>query len=346
MKIQAEYFKILFINILIFIIIGELAMRIYSPIPNLNLTYGTAEVDSEIGWISKENYKANRQAKDMLGNTYPVQYHTEKDGFKAYGNPNSEKPKLLFLGDSFVQSVEVSNDKCFYNLIKDSLDVEVFAYGVAGYSQYQQYLILDRYFDEIRPDIIIWQSCTNDFTDNHFDLMVQCEYQMKKIRPYLSHEGKVIYKSPTGNNFSYKMRRMSALYYNLELLANFGAEEANLKRDGEHRMRHEGLDYPLFKESVDITNMILKKAFEKVNGRSKMVGFFTVDYDPLKSMMRKSMMDNGFIFIDEVHEYTNKAQFEKENINTSDGYHWNEKGHGIVAKAILDGFERRGILRK
>ena len=88
--------KIIFFNIFIFLALGEFAMRIYSPIPDLNLVYGTSEVDPEIGWVSKANYQADREAKDMLGNAYPVKYHTEKDGFKAYGNPKSEKPKLLF----------------------------------------------------------------------------------------------------------------------------------------------------------------------------------------------------------------------------------------------------------
>lgn len=41
--------KIILFNIIIFLALGEFAMRIYSPIPDLNLVYGTSEVDPEIG---------------------------------------------------------------------------------------------------------------------------------------------------------------------------------------------------------------------------------------------------------------------------------------------------------
>ena len=83
---------------------------------------------------------------------------------------------------------------------------------------------------------------------------------------------------------------------------------------------------------------------DRVAGKSKLVGISTFAYEPMNKFMRELMVKHGFAFIDEVHEYATKAHNAKENINSSDTYHWNEKGHALVAKAILEGLETQEIL--
>ena len=45
---------------------------------------------------------------------------------------------------------------------------QVFSYGCGGYGSLQEYMILDKYFDIIDPDIIIIQTSSNDISDNYF----------------------------------------------------------------------------------------------------------------------------------------------------------------------------------
>jgi len=338
--------KIILINLLIFTVLGEVVIRIFSPIPKQVIRQNTSLVDSKIGWVSKENYQIEKEVKDALGNVYHVNYQTEKDGFRSYGDVNSENPKLLFIGDSFTQAVEVSNEKCFYNLIKDSLEVEIFAYGVSGFSTLQEFLILEKFYDQIQPDYIIWQTCANDFLDNHFDLMIECNYQIKEMRPYLNPKGEVIYRTPTGSNLAYNLRNNSALYFNIEALLNKGAETVNLKTPCEELIPQKELEYIPFKESYAIIDLILEKANKKVNGRSKMLAFSTHNYQPQANFMRRAFLRNDFTFIDEVANNLGQAKKSKQNINSNDNYHWNENGHKVVAKALLQGFKSNQIFEK
>jgi alkylation response protein AidB-like acyl-CoA dehydrogenase len=49
-------------------------------------------------------------------------------------------------------------------LANASLAVQV--YGGHGYGTLQEYLVIDKYIDEIKPDLILLQVCSNDFTNN------------------------------------------------------------------------------------------------------------------------------------------------------------------------------------
>ena len=50
--------------------------------------------------------------------------------------------------------------------------MEVFAYGAGGYGTLQEYLILDEVVDHIRPTMLLWQFCSNDFINNDHALEV------------------------------------------------------------------------------------------------------------------------------------------------------------------------------
>ena len=61
--------------------------------------------DESLGWKTKSNQQISHQAIDTLGTAITIEYTTSAEGFKAFGNPNSTKKKVFFIGDSFTQAV-------------------------------------------------------------------------------------------------------------------------------------------------------------------------------------------------------------------------------------------------
>ena len=52
------------------------------------------------------------------------------------------------------QALDASDDQTYFSIAGKILGSTVFAYGCSGYGTLQEYMILDRYIDEIRPDHI------------------------------------------------------------------------------------------------------------------------------------------------------------------------------------------------
>ena len=104
-----------------------------------------------MGWKMTPDYTWEGDMQDLGDEWYHVSLSFDQNGFKVFGDTLSEKPKVLFIGDSYTASVEVSNVNTFYSIVRDSLEVEVFAIGHAGYGNLQEYMLYDQWVDRIRP---------------------------------------------------------------------------------------------------------------------------------------------------------------------------------------------------
>ena len=80
---------------------------------------------------------------------------TNNYGFRKWGNLKSLSLKIFIVGDSFTMSMYASDNQTYYSILADNLDTEVFTYGCSGYGTLQEYMIINKYFDTIKPDIVI-----------------------------------------------------------------------------------------------------------------------------------------------------------------------------------------------
>lgn len=147
---------------------------------------GPIQLDRELGWRATEDYQESLTGITKGGKPYSVHRSPGRHGFRHFGDVNSVKPKLLIIGDSFTQATAVSDGKTYAALVGKALGMEVFAYGAGGYGTLQEYLILDRYIDEIKPALILWQFCINDFINNDNELEQNSTINNHGLtRPYL-----------------------------------------------------------------------------------------------------------------------------------------------------------------
>src|SRR5258705_812041 len=78
------------------------------------------------------------------------------------------KKTILFLGDSFVWGYDVeANERFTDRLRRDLPEQSIVNAGVSGYGTDQQYLLLQRLWDRIKPDMVVLIYCVdNDRRDN------------------------------------------------------------------------------------------------------------------------------------------------------------------------------------
>lgn len=339
--------KILLVQIILFIILGEIATRVFYPLPEFQkektIHYGTAAVDEYFGWFPKSNYALNDSILDAAGQYYPIHYTSEENGFRKFGNLGQDSlPKILFIGDSFTQSAEVSDGKTFYEIFQDSFPSEIFAFGCSGYGTLQEFLVFEKYYEQIQPDLIIWQMCSNDFIDNHIKLENACLYKNQKRRPYLVNS-KIEYHSSERKVYNYLLQH-SALFFNIDLLIRKVNNKYNLAPPGEILIGEKGKDYKKFKAAFDITDEILKRIKSTIEGKSKLVMFCSDYAQPQLSFLREVATNNEIAFVEDNVHRLNEAKGANEVVFCYDNIHWNERGHQIVANALLTALKRDQII--
>jgi len=95
------------------------------------------------------------------------------------------------------EAYQVSNGEEWYAYLEGHFsNVEVFVSVVEGYGSLQEYLVLDDYIDTIKPNLILWQFCSNDYDNNLYELdLAGYPYNNHGLRPYLE-QGAIVYRLP------------------------------------------------------------------------------------------------------------------------------------------------------
>ncbi len=126
----------------------------------------TLNPSSEFYWI-KDCFK-NLVATNSLG------FHDQE--FKEEKDQNTFR--IVVLGDSYVEALQINRDKSFHNLLEKKLNesfpekkFEIYAIGKSGNGSYANYLFMKNYALKYHPDLIIDAFLFgNDFRDDSQDL--------------------------------------------------------------------------------------------------------------------------------------------------------------------------------
>ena len=140
------------------------------------------QYDPELGW----KFIPNQRARVVCPGEVDHQVTISSLGFRDRERDLSSKSKkrVLVLGDSFVSNVDVEADEVFTRVMERQLaNTEVLNFGVNGYGQVQEYLLLKTWFDRVNPDVVmVVIYLRNDFLDN-------VEPKWTYGRPFVSLEG-------------------------------------------------------------------------------------------------------------------------------------------------------------
>ena len=255
-----------------------------------------------------------------------------------FGDPNSdpERPKVLFIGDSFTHALEVSNDKTYYAVVGRSLPIEVFAIGCCGYGSLQEYLLLDRFIDDIEPQIIVIQFCHNDFINNAYELEIKSDTHNNGMRrPYLSPEGKILYDVPNAFPWIRQMANKYSrlLYFLFSRLDRFC--RPRMAVSSEKLIAERARMFPPFNDSFETTKKILKMIQDRAGLRTSVYVFSVDNILPYYSTLMEAAEWAGVQFIHGIPEAIREAEEGGLITKCEGGIHWNETGHRIAAEQLI-----------
>lgn len=302
--------------------------------------YDTAMRDEVLGWKMTPNYRYKGELWANNQSNWLVELEFDENGFKSFGDPATTQSKVFFIGDSYTASVEISNDKSYFNLLADSLGFSVFAYGQPGFSTLQQLMILEQYLSLIQPDLIVLQYCSNDFKDNYADLERISNYNVKERRPYRMADGSISYIRPVSwgyvlGEYSAFFRFLRDKWISLSRCEKEGDTYVDVTR-GEYRIAHEHRRFKLYDEAVQCTHDLLK-AFKEESGTDiPMISFMADNTRPEREDFEAILQELDIPYTYDHLQLLYTAKQAGEIVHTGDGYHWNERGHELVAKGLVE----------
>jgi len=321
------------ISLIAIFLICEILMRGYqflrSPSPSF-------VIDNELGWLPGPNLDILTVVPDASEEYYALRITSDENGFRMFGDLNSDKKKVMFIGDSFTHAMEVSDRHTYFAQLQDELDIEVFGLGVGGYGTLQAFLIMQQWIDVIQPDMVVLQFHPNDFINNSYDLESQSVFNNNGLkRPYLV-DGEIIHKLPKNmpriRHFANKYSRF--LYYILSRIyiisSQYGTDSV------EYTIYDIGSKYPDYRTAIGTTEEILSRMKDRVESAGAEFLIFSGDDSlPYYQDYLGIVSDiEGLHVIDGVPETVSEAEDLGVTVRAADNAHWNNEGHRIAAEVI------------
>lgn len=333
---------VILLLIVLFVSLGEVVIRavhlIRDGIPffesNAGGRVGPITLDKELGWKATEHYQEALVERTKNGTLYQVRRSQSQYGFRSFGDVASRRLKVLVIGDSFTQGTAVSDDRTYHARLSTLLDVEVFAYGVGGYGTLQEFLVFDRYLDLVRPDLILWQYCANDFINNDNELERLSRLNNNGwVRPYWRN-GTVQLLSPKESSLQIRdwiNRHSRFLYFVVTRLDRLRA--ANTRDTVEVDIEAEGMRHAGFARAVVVTDELMGKVRNRAGSRPIMA-FSCAETEPYTQAFRNISAHHAIVYWDDVARVVQAAEAHGEDVFGADGSHWNERGHELAAQAL------------
>lgn len=298
------------------------------------------EPDTVLGWRPVANLSLDR---DMPG-FGRVRYSTTRDGFRLFGDPASTKLKVLVLGDSFTEAATVPDGETYYERLgRANPDIEIFAIGGGGYGTLQEYLMLDRWVDTIRPGLVLVQTHPNDLVNNSHALESRSTTDNNQMtRPYWE-DGRVVSRFPENVAWGplYNLARTSYLLRLVNVNVVFlrarsvGSVERTATRDDPDVQRATNT-------TVELLTMMRRRA-------GVPVAVFSVRPEDADGGGLWSVADAcrraGVVYIPGVGEAVAAAEAAGERVTGLPvDAHWNGRGHDIAA-GVIGTWLRQGAWR-
>lgn len=294
------------------------------------------EADEKLGWTAKRNMKFSGQVADAKEVPYPLEVTSNQNGFRFFGNIDSSRKKILFIGDSFTHAVEVSDDVHYAKILADSLNFEPFIYGCGGWGTLQELLFLKEWFRVIEPDIVVLQFCTNDIINNFYELEANSFFNNSRMeRPYLNANGGIDYLHP-GRFELAGIKKWSKLIpffvTRLERMRDHRLQKN--KQSSEHLMAEHGKGYAPFNEAIHTTEHLIQKVANLTNGKSELLIFSVDHFQPCSDAIDTICSSNNIQFEDTVPYYIALEKQAGRSVFAADGAHWNNAGHRVAAQTL------------
>ena len=339
LKLLLKLLKKKIIRIIIFITLIIIFLSIFIELyfntfrPNYHSFY------KNLGWKMKKNFNFSYKQKDFYNNDYIVNFITNEDGLRPFGNENKEGKKILILGDSFTMDPYASNNDMWYavlakELSKNKINYYGYAAGAGGYGTFQQFILLNEIKKKLTPDIFILQFCSNDYMNNHYD-WERTEGAMGQYirRPYFEINDLLVKKK----NFFFSIIN-SKIISELKIVNILIFQLSNLN----HKFFTKKQDLEKIDKFKNQANFITLELLMRIRSIYPNVRAYIINCDPndeKSEMFQNLVLKSNFILIptgDKMKQY----RLDKEKIFYKDGSHYNILGNKLLGLEIYNHFKK------
>jgi lysophospholipase L1-like esterase len=152
-------------SIIFTLFISEIVLKLFYP--QIMEHDKMFKYDSQLGWKFIPNISGNIIYPDGVPHFIDINSRGFRDTQQSI-KTDKKKKKVLVIGDSFVSNISVYDNEVFTEVLQNwMINTEVLNFGVNGYGQVQEYLVLKEWYNKINPDVIILMIYVgNDFYDN------------------------------------------------------------------------------------------------------------------------------------------------------------------------------------
>jgi lysophospholipase L1-like esterase len=256
--------------------------------------------DPELGWAPIPNAAAS------FTGTRTVTVRNNSLGLRDVEPAGGNKPAVLFLGDSFVWGYDVEANERFTERLRAELPAaRIVNAGVPGYGTDQEYLLLARIWDMVRPDIVVLMFCTgNDRADNSANMRNGGYY-----KPYLARgaDGAWHFAGQPVPRSRHVYFRDNALARHLWL--------ARAAVTGYVQIAHPEIEVP------DPTERLIDMMRAMVEARGAK---FLVGLQYHETRLEEFLRARG----------VPATTFDGAPTYPSDGFHWTPQGHAVVTQRL------------
>jgi GDSL-like Lipase/Acylhydrolase family len=264
-----------------------------------SLTY---RYDPELGWSPVPN------SSSIVTTARTIHAQHNSLGFRDIEVERDARPKMLFIGDSFVWGVDAEAEERFTDLLRSRLSSHaVVNAGVSGYGTDQEYLLLRRIWLTIQPAVVVLIFCAdNDRLDNGTNIRYD-GYQ----KPYFA-----VLPDGTLELRGQPVPASRQLYIKQDWLVRH-LWLARVAAFAYVEIRHPQVFVP------DPTEKIVSKMreFVEAHGAKLVVGLQSSDEKLTRHLQAEQI---PFVDFDGAESYSNLF-----------GAHWTPAGHRLVAERLL-----------
>jgi hypothetical protein len=143
----------------VFIVLGASRPNFWLDQAHIPRMYSAA--DAELGFVRKPGVFWHGYIPEL---NRTVEYRTDENGFR--NPPNLKRADIVFIGDSFTEAGQVSDEQSFPQRVAISTGLKAANLGRGAYGPQQELIVLKRYGLAYEPRVVVWQLFEgNDLTD-------------------------------------------------------------------------------------------------------------------------------------------------------------------------------------
>lgn len=260
-------------------------------------------------------------------------YDVDERGFRRWAAGDGSGPVVLVLGDSFTEAEYAGSGGTYYDRFAREFPCRSYVFGCSAYGTLQETLVLERYVDTIRPDIVVLQMCDNDLFNNDPDMIrSNRNWDPGRPVPFLNDDGSVKMQLAGYQGFGKALLGRSLLL--ADLMRRYQAVT--------WKTSFEYASTPVFEKAVERTGRILKR-FRASCGKDTTVLAFAEcsgdDPDAEESVFRRLCEQAGITYMDHVSGALREAEAKAGDprLGRVEGPrgHYNLFGHEVIGKAIV-----------